>query len=305
MWLSLVFMLLLSTVEIVIRQMGWVDFPIYMQDARFGYFPAAQQSGSFRNTNHWVFNDQGMGVDAAWRPTDRTDILLIGNSVVSGGNAYDQPEKLTARLQARLGGNCAAWPVAAGGWATVNAVNYLQAHPDLVDKSDFFVWQFMPGQMDHASPWLGETRFPTSHPLWATGYVLRKFLTERSEAFNDPVVEQAPDAGKNYDDFESMVQKLALRSQQSPRGIILAHPTVEQLRLAREGRDWLPDRQRLERLVKINDVLLVDLAMAPGWTESMYWDQVHLNPFGNAALASLLGDLVSDRAPFLKCAQRP
>jgi len=297
--------LLLAT-EVAIRLKGWVDFPIYIRDPRFGYFPASQQSGTFRNRNHWVFNDQGMGVAAAWQPSERTDILLIGNSIVSGGNAYDQPEKLTSRLQEKLGQHCAAWPVAAGGWATVNSARYLEAHPDLIEKSDFFVWQLMTGQMDGASPWLGETRFPTSHPVWATGYVLRKFWSERSTSINDAVSEQSPDAGKNYDEFETLIQKLAARSQQSPRGIILAYPTLGQLRLARQGRDWLPDRQRLERLAKVNDVLLLDLAALPAWTEGMYWDEVHLNPFGNVVLASMLSDVVTAQAPFLKCdSKRP
>jgi hypothetical protein len=72
-----------------------------------------------------------MGVAAAWQPSERTDILLIGNSVVSGGNAYDQPEKLTSRLQEKLGQHCAAWPVAAGGWATVNTANGTTAAANL------------------------------------------------------------------------------------------------------------------------------------------------------------------------------
>jgi len=295
---------LLLVAEVAIRLKGWVDFPTYIQDPRFGYFPAPQQSGTFRNSNHWVFNDQGMGVAAAWQPSERTDILLIGNSVVSGGNAYDQPERLTSRLQDKLGQNCAAWPVAAGGWATVNAARYLEAHLDLIEKSDFFVWQFMTGQMDRASPWLGETRFPTSHPVWATGYVLRKFWSERSAPINDAAPGQPSEAGKNYDEFESLIQKLAARSQQSPRGIILAYPTLEQLRLARQGRDWLPDRQRLERLAKVNDVLLLDLAALPTWTEGMYWDEVHLNPFGNVVLASVLSEVVTAQAPFLKCGSK-
>jgi hypothetical protein len=298
-------MVLLLGLELAVRLAGWVDFPIYTRDPRFGYFPAAMQAGTFRNKNRWVFNDQAMGVAADWRPSERSDILLVGNSVVSGGNAYDLPEKLASRLQSGLGENCVAWPVAAGGWATVNAVRYLQAHPVLAEKSDFFVWQFMAGQMDHASPWLGETRFPTSHPVWATAYVLRKFLSERSAVINDAVVEQATDAGKNFDEFEITVQELARSGRQSPRGIILAYPTLEQLRMARAGREWLPERQRLERLAQLNEVLLLDLANVPEWTESMYWDEVHPNPFGNTILALLLGDLVTTRAPFLRCGPKP
>lgn len=295
-----VVVLLLGT-EVSIRYAGWVDFPVYVRDPRFGYFPAARQSGQFRNRNHWAFNDRGMGIAADFRPGQRTDILLVGNSVVSGGNAYDQPDKLTSRLQDRLGANCAVWPVAAGAWTTVNAVQFLQLNSDLAEKSDFFIWQFMTAQMDHANPWMSEARTPTSRPIWAAGYVLRKFLSERSGLFDARAGEQASDRGRNYDAFEATIRNLAARSQASPRGVILVVPTLEQWRLAREGQEWLQDRQRLERLAKLNDVLLVDLAQLPAWTQGMYWDYVHPTPFGNSVLASLLGDIVSSRAPFLNC----
>jgi hypothetical protein len=61
----------------------------------------------------------------------------------------------------------------------------------------------------------------------------------------------------------------------------------------------------LERLAKFNDVLLLDLATLPDWTEDMYWDEVHLTPFGNVVLASLLGNVVATQAPFLKCGKQP
>lgn len=303
--LGLTVLVLLLAAEVALRYAGWVDFPLYSRDPRFGYFPAPQQSGHFRNRKHWVFNDQGLGVAAAWQPSDRADILLVGNSIVSGGNAYDQPEKLAPRLQVKLGEHCAVWPVASGAWTTVNAVRYLEAHPDLVAKSDFFIWEFMSHQMDHANPWVTELRHPTRRPVWALGYVLRKLVSERFGVSNEPVAEPATNTGKNYDDFERLVQQLAPASRQSPRGIILAYPTLTQWRLSREGRDWLPDRQRLERLAKTHDLLLLDLAKLPAWTEEVYWDQVHLSPFGNAVLASQLGHIVSERAPFLNCSPRP
>jgi hypothetical protein len=296
---------LLGLTELGLRVAGLGEFPTYLKDNHFGYIPKPNQAGRFLQRNEWVFNDRSMGVATPWQASDRTDILLVGNSIVLGGNAYNQSDKLAPLMQSQLRASCSVWPVAAGGWATVNSARYLQAHPDLIEKSDFFVWQFMTGQMDHASPWLGETRFPTSHPVWATGYVLRKFWSERSTPMNGTALEQPSEAGKNYDEFEGLIQKLAAKSQQSPRGIILAYPTLEQLRLARQSRDWLPDRQRLERLAKINDVLLLDLAALPGWTEGMYWDEVHLNPFGNVVLASVLSDIVTAQAPFLKCGKRP
>jgi hypothetical protein len=300
-WVLLAGIVLLAALEIAVRSLGLVDFPLYIRDPNFGYFPKSGQAGAFRNTNHWVFNDRGMGVPASWHPTDQSDILLIGNSVVSGGNAYDQSEKLTSRLQVKLGEQCPLWPIAVGAWTTVNATHYLQVHPDLIEGSDFFIWEFMTSQMDHANPWTGETRLPTNRPLWASGYVLKKALAERLGILKEAQAATVSDFQKNYDDFEGMIARLAKRAQHSPRGIILAYPDKGQFGIAHSGREWLPDRQRLERLAQANDLLLVDLARMPAWTEGMYWDDVHPNPFGNVVLSSILGDLVASRAPGLKC----
>jgi lysophospholipase L1-like esterase len=107
---------------------------------------------------------------------------------------------------------------------------------------------------------------------------------------------------QNYDDFEKMIDGLAKRARQSPRGIIVAYPNRAQWNMARAGKEWLPDRQRLQRLAQANDLLLVDLANVPGWSEGMYWDEVHPSPFGVSVMASILGDAVSGRVPGLKCA---
>jgi lysophospholipase L1-like esterase len=63
----------------------------------------------------------------------------------------------------------------------------------------------------------------------------------------------------------------------------------------------MTDRQRLQHLAQINDVLLVDLSRMAEWTEDLYWDQVHPNPFGNVILASALGEVIRTRAPWLHC----
>jgi hypothetical protein len=291
----------LCSLEIFIRAEGIVDFPIYDRDQNFGYFPRAQQAGNFRNVNHWVFNDRGMNVADSWKPSDRSDILFVGNSIVSGGNAYDQAERLPSRLKARLGQSCPVWPVAAGGWTAVNAVHYLQAHPELIEGSDFFIWELMEAQLGQANTWTSETRFPTHHPIWASGYVLRKIMSERYGWFTDPVTASIPDHEKNFDAFEQMIRKLAQRARQSPRGILVLYPERSQLAIARTGREWMIDRERLQRLAQVNDVLLVDLSRMAEWTEDLYWDQVHPNPFGNVILASTLGEVIRTRAPWLQC----
>lgn len=106
---------LLGTTELVVRLSGVLDFPLYAVDPEIGFVPKPNQSGKFLNKNAWVFNDRSMGTDTAWSPSGKPDILLIGNSIVMGGNPYDQSEKLGPLLQKKLAGKVAVWPIAAGG----------------------------------------------------------------------------------------------------------------------------------------------------------------------------------------------
>jgi hypothetical protein len=50
------------------------------------YILAANQHGRFLNRNAWYFNDRHMGNISNWRQEKHPDFLLIGNSIVLGGN---------------------------------------------------------------------------------------------------------------------------------------------------------------------------------------------------------------------------
>src|SRR5437899_1649918 len=105
----------LIATEIGVRLSGVVDFPVYAVDNEIGYIPKPSQSGSFLHKNAWVFNDRSMGTASPWDPSKRPNILFIGNSIVMGGNPYDQKDKLGPLTQQGIGENYAIWPIAAGG----------------------------------------------------------------------------------------------------------------------------------------------------------------------------------------------
>ncbi|MFZ3026968.1 hypothetical protein, partial [Rhodoferax sp.] len=98
--------------EGAVRAFGLVGFPLYAANAQIGYIPAASQQGSFLNKNDWQFNALHMGAPA-FKPDAARDVLLLGDSVVFGGNAYRQPERLgpalQAALQVRVGGGSLAY----------------------------------------------------------------------------------------------------------------------------------------------------------------------------------------------------
>ncbi len=296
---------LFGLTEIAVRRAGLVDFATYTRSEQFGYAPNANQAGRFLGRNQWVFNDRGLGVEQPWQPNHRPNILLIGNSIILGGNLYDQKEKVAQQLQARVGAGCSVWPVAAGGWTTINEMRFLEHHPDLIAATDFFVWEYMPGQMERVNPWTREVTHPTERPLWATGYLLRKALHER---FGAPPLTAPPmtdQIGKHYVEFDGLLARLAAASQRRPAGIIFLYPDRNQLANARRGVEWVPDRARVESLAAAHQIKLVDIARFPQWTDALYKDGVHPTAEGNGVLAAILGDAVHASFAQFSCGAQP
>jgi len=87
-----------------VRAFGAVDFALNQADAQISYIPAANQQGSFLNKNRWQFNALHMGAPA-FAPNPARDVLLVGDSVVYGGNPYAEPDRLGPRLAAALQGS--------------------------------------------------------------------------------------------------------------------------------------------------------------------------------------------------------
>ncbi len=279
---------LLVAAEVIVRGVGLVDFPVYAVDSQVGYYPQPNQAGRLMQKRHWVFNDRSMGIAAPWKATDKTDILLIGNSVVLGGTPYDQPAKVTPLMQSQLAATCAVWPVATGGWSAVNALNFLERNTDIVDGNDFFVWEYMAHGLTRPTAWLGEAKFPTHTPLWAGGYVMHKWLDEWIASPPAQVPATAATVADNYQRFEAMLSRLARAGHRRGSGIVLLYPDRNQLAGARLGLEWMPERPRIERMARDHGLLIVDVASQPQWTDTLYRDDVHPTPQGNAVLAGIL-----------------
>jgi hypothetical protein len=288
---------LVALTELGVRVAGLVDFPTYLRDDYFGYVPRPGQSGRFLTTNAWFFNDRSMGVAEPWQPQpDRTDILLIGNSIVLGGNPYDQKDKLGPLIQSRLKATCSVWPVAAGGWSTVNEFRFLERRPDVVAGTDFFIWEVMAHQMGSATSWQRETMHPTEHPSWATAYVVRKALDERFPSSLKFVLRD-PEESPNYAQFEQTIARLVANGRRQPPGLIFLYPDQRQLAAARRGEAWLPERNEVTRIAKAHGLVILDLADDPRWTGTMYRDGVHPTKEGNSVLASILEEAVRRSEP--------
>lgn len=175
-----------SVAELYVRYAGYVDFPIYVADSRIGYIPKPGQSGNFMNKNDWVFNNMSMGTELPFEThADKIDILLVGDSVVLGGNLYRQLEKLGPILQAVSGAQ--VWPISASSWSLQNELQYIADHFETLEAVDRIVLVLNSGDFGSPSSWTSEYIHPRTRPVFATWYLFRKYVHPKRAETNSPL----------------------------------------------------------------------------------------------------------------------
>jgi len=286
---------ILVIAEGIVRLAGLVDFPLYDVDDEIGYIPSPNQHGCFLKHKCWVFNEHSMGTALPWNPDLRSNILLIGNSIVMGGNHFDQPDKLGPLLQQNLGSSYRIWPIAAGGWTNVNEAVYLKRNDEVLRHTNFFVWEFMAGGLSQSSTWRGQYVFPTKHPSCALCYVFRRYGLGRFSELNPR--ELPPSGAISAAPLAEFDQTLAQISQVTERkqpGILFIYPNEMELRQARSGQEWLAERAELEALSRKHGLRIVDVSAYPEWTEELYREGWHPTIRGNTVLAKILAAAIRD-----------
>jgi len=278
--------------ELGIRISGLTDFPAYSTDGEIGYIVKPNQSGRFLNTNAWAFNSKSMPTEHVWESTKAMNIMVIGNSIVMGGNPLDQKDKLIPQIEKDLGSQYSVWPVGIGGWTTVNEMAYLARNPDVVKSTNFFIWEYMPGGLSGLSEWRGDYVFPKQRPIWATWYVFRRYLLPRVSSLN---ASELPPPTREVDqrylsEFDGYVAALCKSSGLKHPGVLFLYPEKKDLLMARQATEWLPERRALETISSKYGLTLVDIAQNSAWTESLYRDGVHPSAAGNVVLAKIISD---------------
>jgi lysophospholipase L1-like esterase len=263
----------LVAAEIGARVAGLVDFPLYVAGPPLGYVPAPTQHGAFLDKYDWAFNEHGMGVAAPFAPGAGMDTVLIGDSLVYGGNAYRQAEKLGPQLQHFSGGQ--VWPVGAGSWALANELAYLDAHPDVAQGADQFVFVLNSADLSPLSVWRSELTHPTHPALSALAYLAERVVASRLPA---PAESPAQVTRAWEPDWRRLV------AAGKPIRVVL-YPTRDE---AADPALWAQARQPFAQLAAPN-VTFLDVAKAPNWAPTRYKDSIHPTPEGMAELARVIG----------------
>lgn len=274
---------LLIASEVVVRALGMVDFPVYDADATIGYIPAASQHGSFLNKNDWQVNELHMTA-GRFAPSPKGNVLLVGDSIVWGGNPYAAHERLGAQIQARI--EPAVWPIAAGSWALQNELTYLNLHPEVVKQVDRIVIVSNSGDFDRPSSWACNLTHPRARPLLALDYLARKYVLKQECPSESP-----PELRVQPKDPWAMLTAFAQAHPDKPLTFFL-YPDKP------ECESPVLRQSRLEvfkaRLLEHGAGQVISVGDATEWQSCshFYRDEIHPTPQGFERLATLVANAV-------------
>jgi len=263
--------------EIALRLTGVLDFPLYTAGPPYGYIPAPNQAGAFLNHNDWAFNEKSMGTSSHFRPSSKYDLVLIGDSIVYGGNSYKQSQKLGPSISSYVGEP--VWPIGAGSWAFSNELTYLEKNPSVVAGADEFIFVLNSQDLLEPSVWHNEQDHPTHRPASALIYALSKKFHR-----NSPTV-QLPSSiwREQWNRFR--------RTNDKPVLIVL-YPNKEEARSPSSRK-----RNLTEPFSAIagKGVSVLDLGAQPEWRVASYKDAIHPDANTMKLLAQIISRHIEER----------
>ncbi|MGA2847540.1 MAG: SGNH/GDSL hydrolase family protein [Terracidiphilus sp.] len=243
----------------------------------------------FLRQNRWVFNNRSMGTETQWNPALHPNILLIGNSIVAGGNPLDQKDKLCPLIQKAMGPGYSIWPIAVGGWTNLNETAYLQRNPDVEASANFFVWEYMVGGTSKLAPWSSDYGFPRKRPLWASWYIFRRYILARFIPIPSELPPTGPATVTGMQMFRNEIGRISAATGRRTPGLLFLYPQRNQFLAARSGIEWLPERAQIEEIARTQNLKIVDVTRSPQWRTDLYRDgETHPNEEGDAILATIL-----------------
>jgi hypothetical protein len=293
-----VILTLLMGLETYLRWAGFGSYPIYFLDSELKYIPASNQNGIFLNRNSWFFNDRHMGNSDNWTPDKHPDVLLLGNSIVLGGNPFDHNEKLGPLLQNALGDKYSVWSAAAGGWTNINEMAYLDQNKDVVQNADIVVMEYMAGGLSIAAPWPGYYVFPDHRPLLLSSYILGKYGLPSLKS-RIPINESGalPPVGEIDQTQLERFTNLLTAFVKTSKVVIFFYPTKSELANITA---WKKAIEPILHVCKLLPLTCVDIAGEQSWSAGMYRgdDGVHPTVEGNRHLARIIASAISSGMTF-------
>lgn len=274
-WLILTGLLLgaLGAGELAIRFAGLTGFPLFAGSGP-DYRMKADQAGRFRRRNVWRYDRFGQRTDQ-----DVPDLsglcVVVGDSVVDGGNHVSQAETLAAQLGALVPEP--VYPVGCHGWSLANELAVLRSLPGW-DRAARLVFVLNTGDFDAVGTPASGFSFPARRPVLALPWlVLRKLY--RTPAVGRMLGWRPPPR------FDPAVRAAILA--QFAEAMALYDGPVALVRYPRIGEDPAQEAfyANLAEAAGQSRTRLIDLAGRGDWGNDCYLDHIHPNSQGIRVLA--------------------
>lgn len=269
-------------VELAARLSGATDFPIYQVDTDIGYIPAKNQSGRFLNKNQWVFNEFHMGA-GRFAPGPGMDTLLVGDSIVLGGNPLPQDSRLGPLLSKKIAGR--VWPISAGSWSIANELRYLSSHPEVLAGIDQIIFVLNGGDLvDDLSHWRCDRNHPRHAPWSAAWYLVDKNIL-RLEDCETPNPAYTPPRLNWQVELHSLLARAEMRGKSV---YAVLYPDRSEASNVESARAF--EHRMTQQLAPFPSLRLISVGRDSRWREVFYRDSIHPTEAGNAMLANIVGD---------------
>lgn len=256
---------ILCASELILRVTGAADLPLYVSDPVVGYIPAPRQAGAVFG-HDWAFNELSMGVTKPFSPSGRTDLLLIGDSIVMGGARFRQSERLGPALARRTA--AAVWPISAASWSLSNELAYLGLHPDVPAGADRLIFVINSGDFVPPSFWRSELTHPRHRPP-----SVALFLADRAMGLEL----REPPGPRPTADWRK------LWPPTRPTTVVLI-PTRSELQAGRRPA-WAG---QAVAALRASNVDFIDVAADRRWIAAAYRDDMHPTAEGTKILADII-----------------
>lgn len=282
-------------VELIGRYMGLHHYPLYVEDTAYEYIHAPNQDLRIYR-NKFSTNAYSMR-SLPFRPQhDTLVILLIGDSIINGGNQTDQDSLastlLEQRLQREMGLPYRVLNIGAGSWGPNNAATYLTRHgtfnADMVvlvasthDAVDNMTFRKVVGIYPN---------YPATNYSLAWYKVIERGLQQVRKVFREPPPREELlqiDAGKS---FNAGFQKLyELTDTLGIPFVIYLHSTRQEM----TSGNLPPNADRILSFADSMQIAVVnelDLPIKP----IHYRDDIHFNHRGQRFLSDQLFPVIRD-----------
>jgi hypothetical protein len=266
--------------ELATEVSGIVDVPLYDANRHIGYIPKPNQSGSFLRKNDWAFNELSMGTSKPFNPTDVFDLLLVGDSIVFGGNPYKQSDRLGPQIEQQSAG-WTVWPISAGSWGIQNELTYLTDHPEVVAGVDAIAVISNSGDFYGPSSWRSEITHPTYKHFPAFFYAIHRYLFPSVLAPS-----YRPNMLVPASDWEKQLRSIALSSNKPI--FIFFYPDQKEQSDRNLRAIQLDSRLSAVRVAAGDKVKVFQIGDDSGWSNRLYRDEIHPTVEGTTILARII-----------------